>query len=894
MEKLQNISLDKLNLKITVRDWLDNKFPEFGIDIPKVLSNGSAVDRGINDKFDDYYFVPKSTNQNGIAAKVKFLVSFDSSGSNRIIDWHLSFGDGQSVQGKAPENAILTEELHEFWSSTKEYFPGDFVIYQNEFYSLAVYRCVEQNTGSIPTDFSGDWVVESMFSATEIKAKLAKGFDFNKISSKGILLINNEYIKYSGVTHNFQNALNEWTFVKTYDQINFGVTKLKKELLSTVPEEFKTDSVKLEVEDISTFPDPANGVPFTLLINNEAFWATQVEVESGENSPLASGSGSVTTAKTHLINSKIEIDDEVIVVNSTAGFPASGTILIDDEQIKYTEKTSTSFEGLIRGANDTEAAEHSLTDNENNPTVIENLTIKNFVLAANSPNEFNVGDIIKDINNFYFEEETRISNIDEYVYDDGYIQQSNSRTVTGIDTDFDSDLVGATLKYSDGTTAKIESVASPTQLRVNKSKTIGKYSPLSVSSSGKNYTYRLASNHDLEVGDTVTVSGAQWKNIDGLQVTTLSGTTNPESDDYKKVTLSVNKNKNFAQYLTKGVKYDIYASNIPEKSNATFTITKDVPTDPKVKTLEVTLSTASFLPAGKVGPKKAFIKKNGTCNYNVQNAKISSVTSTTFTINNQSATSKDPVDIKTAGVITAARPYTIAVKEITIDQPALNAGQATFITPDEDRHVIFAKRAQFSTTEGDHKIGDYVRQLTVYNKKPYLCLISHTLSTLEEDFLETLVGENTPDKRPDYWQLIPDNELIIKFKNIDRGKYATELENHKIDSTIQGVTIVNHYYKYDSGVNFGSVKNGAASVLLTGIDNHNRKFQYNTVVYPKENLLALNGLGYVTEPDFPSPYAFLTDAVGITDQIYSFSIFKTSSNNVNRYDFVNDEITIDN
>ena len=51
--------------------------------------------------------------------------------------------------------------------------------------------------------------------------------------------------------------------------------------------------------------------------------------------------------------------DTTATVASTSGFPASGTLLIDAEQISYSGTTSTSFTGLTRGANSTTAASHS-------------------------------------------------------------------------------------------------------------------------------------------------------------------------------------------------------------------------------------------------------------------------------------------------------------------------------------------------------------------------------------------------------------------------------------------------------------------------------------------------------------------------------------------------------
>ena len=47
-----------------------------------------------------------------------------------------------------------------------------------------------------------------------------------------------------------------------------------------------------------------------------------------------------------------------LTVDTTAGFPTSGTLLVGTEQITYTGLTSTTFTGITRGANSTTAAIH--------------------------------------------------------------------------------------------------------------------------------------------------------------------------------------------------------------------------------------------------------------------------------------------------------------------------------------------------------------------------------------------------------------------------------------------------------------------------------------------------------------------------------------------------------
>jgi hypothetical protein len=65
--------------------------------------------------------------------------------------------------------------------------------------------------------------------------------------------------------------------------------------------------------------------------------------------------GTATTTLNGTINSSAT----TVVVTSTTGFAASGTILIGSELITYAAKTSTDFTGCTRGANGTIAASHT-------------------------------------------------------------------------------------------------------------------------------------------------------------------------------------------------------------------------------------------------------------------------------------------------------------------------------------------------------------------------------------------------------------------------------------------------------------------------------------------------------------------------------------------------------
>lgn len=59
------------------------------------------------------------------------------------------------------------------------------------------------------------------------------------------------------------------------------------------------------------------------------------------------------------LSSNVSISDTTINVTSTTGYPSIGSILIDNEIITYTGKTSTSFTGCSRGTNYTTASAHT-------------------------------------------------------------------------------------------------------------------------------------------------------------------------------------------------------------------------------------------------------------------------------------------------------------------------------------------------------------------------------------------------------------------------------------------------------------------------------------------------------------------------------------------------------
>lgn len=79
--------------------------------------------------------------------------------------------------------------------------------------------------------------------------------------------------------------------------------------------------------------------------------------------------GVITGAALTQLNGAINNSVTTVIVDSTTGFPAAGTIAIDSELITYSAKTSTNFTGCTRGALGTTAASHldnTLTYNASN------------------------------------------------------------------------------------------------------------------------------------------------------------------------------------------------------------------------------------------------------------------------------------------------------------------------------------------------------------------------------------------------------------------------------------------------------------------------------------------------------------------------------------------------
>ena len=104
-----------------------------------------------------------------------------------------------------------------------------------------------------------------------------------------------------------------------------------------------------------------------------------------------------------LLSGGISDTDTTITVDSTTDFEAVGTITIDDENITYTGKTSTTFTGCTRGADSTTAASHADDSTVTRSTKWYNITRSSGAYSATADETWTstiIGGVLVLTNNF--------------------------------------------------------------------------------------------------------------------------------------------------------------------------------------------------------------------------------------------------------------------------------------------------------------------------------------------------------------------------------------------------------------------------------------------------------------------------------------------------------------
>jgi hypothetical protein len=580
----------------------------------------------------------------------------------------------------------------------------------------------------------------------------------------------------------------------------------------------------------------------------------------------------------YYVNQKIS-NDIFNVINSEA---------ITDELIIVTNAilTPTLYE-LTRGVNGTTATSHATN------AIVKNINVTNVV---ESTGNFKIGSLIKDASNTVIPTDTYISNIQNNIYSEGLISY-NGTSVTGYGTNFTSNMINKIITYPDGTEAKIVTQPSATSLTTNTTSTKSSIFYVNSAQSlpiGTYYKciYYTSAPHNIEIGDYVTVSNMNDTDysfsgtvVDAGQptaigiLTTVVGTSGTP-------TTTVAKNSSYTltaaagTFRTKEIVDGILVTGTAVfaisnynsdtsvtaiclqsgnlASNKKFELTYNVPSN----TFDIAAATASGTIYTIYTTGDHDLKSNDYITisdaripaYN-GTFKVTVTNTTTFTITGltSSPDSMNPLDknaigsngtiVKNANVMFALLKSTdpgatsdgkgtsgslsqvnvykkykiVNGLNITLNQPVKsNSSNLTFYTPGPTLTTLNCTRGTQSTTATNHYKDTSVGQLAVYNNVPYVAIQSHSATT------------TTPNNSK-YWLKIDDQKLIITFSNLTRGAFVTTAASHKINSLIKGVIKTSHYYQYDGGEN----QNGFMHVVLTGTDNHNRNFVYNTIVYPK-------------------------------------------------------------
>lgn len=131
-----------------------------------------------------------------------------------------------------------------------------------------------------------------------------------------------------------------------------------------------------------------------ITLGNPEYW-----VVGGLNAVYAyDNTGSSTT-----LNGDINSSVTTVTVASTAGFEDVGTITIDEENITYTGKTTTTFTGCTRGADSTAAASHTNGDTVTRATKWYNITRSSGAYSATADEGWTstiIGGVLVMTNNF--------------------------------------------------------------------------------------------------------------------------------------------------------------------------------------------------------------------------------------------------------------------------------------------------------------------------------------------------------------------------------------------------------------------------------------------------------------------------------------------------------------
>ncbi len=246
----------------------------------------------------------------------------------------LSFNYKQPATDLTDENAVTNEEkflLHSYYNSSPV-----LKVFEN---ALDV-KAVSGNT--MVQDASGTLKVfvndpESTISSTTFPTEVYLAGEFDTSTST----VNN--LKYNGAKFSVSSAGtdangNKFLNLKSDSTAAINITDTKIKVLHTAS------------KDVDAYFEGGTGI-----FDNQTQHFGSNRIVLKELNKHAYLNNNVKQPNT-LLNGAIANNVNTLTVDTTAGFPTTGTLLIGSEQMTYSGKTATTFTGVLRGRNGTSAA----------------------------------------------------------------------------------------------------------------------------------------------------------------------------------------------------------------------------------------------------------------------------------------------------------------------------------------------------------------------------------------------------------------------------------------------------------------------------------------------------------------------------------------------------------
>ncbi|MFL2830128.1 MAG: flagellar hook-basal body complex protein [Candidatus Puniceispirillales bacterium] len=254
----------------------------------------------------------------------------------------LSFNYKQPTTDLTDENNITTEEkflLHSYYNSSPELKVFDKAL---DVTAVSGNTMVQDSSGTLKV-----YITDALntISSTNFPTEVYLAGEFDTSTST----VNN--LKYNGAKFSVSSAGtdangNEFLNLKSDSTTAINITDTKIKVLHT------------ESKDVSAYFEGGTGI---FSGQTEHFGSNRIVLK--ELNKHAYLNNNVMQPNTLLNDASVDAstpaDNGNLTVDTTVGFPTSGTLIIGTEEITYTGKTATTFTGIDRAANSTTAAVHS-------------------------------------------------------------------------------------------------------------------------------------------------------------------------------------------------------------------------------------------------------------------------------------------------------------------------------------------------------------------------------------------------------------------------------------------------------------------------------------------------------------------------------------------------------